>query len=335
VDWQLYPIDAFARYKQHWDSINSHGGNTPLLDTRFVAPLLHNFGSGEEILALCRIDGAICCMAIVTKTRYGVWHTFQPPQAPIGCWVQGNSLPTKALGSALLKTLPNASFMLEITQQDPGLLARPTQSANIYTIDYIDTARVVIDSSFEDYWSKRGKNLRQNLRRQRNRLARERVEARLSIISDPEAIYGAVKAYGNLESAGWKSESNTAIVIENAQGMFYAQMLLGFAQTDQALVFQYHYNDQLVATDLCIVGGGSLVILKTTYNESINTSSPAMLMREDAFNHIFSGQLAVQIEFYGRAMDWHRKWSEDIRTMYHVNICSKLGTVVRAFYKKT
>jgi len=62
-----------------------------------------------------------------------------------------------------------------------------------------------------------------------------------------------------------------------------------------------------------------LIILKTTYDETITTSSPAMLMRQDAFEFIFSNQLVEKIEFYGKVMDWHTKWSEEIRILYHIN----------------
>ena len=177
--------------------------------------------------------------------------------------------------------------------------------------------------------------MRQNLRRQRNRLAREEVHTELFIIKDIDSIHGAVKAYGELESAGWKNESNTAIHIDNSQGQFYEKTLTSFARSGNACIFQYHYNGELVATDFCIVGGGSFIILKTTYDESITTSSPAMLMREDAFNHIFSEQLAERIEFYGKVMDWHKRWAEDIRTMYHINKYSALGSALTRLKNKS
>ena len=48
-------------------------------------------------------------------------------------------------------------------------------------------------------------------------------------------MHDAVKDYGQLESKGWKSESNTAIHIDNPQGLFYTQMLCNLAETGQAL----------------------------------------------------------------------------------------------------
>jgi hypothetical protein len=326
MNWQLFPIEMFDKYRLDWDELNSSNSGTPLLDSRFVSALIEQFGTGDEKLVIGISDVGSCCMAIITKASLGVWHTFQPSQAPIGCWVQEAGMPIELLGASLLKVLPGFSLVLGITQQDPGLLPRPQSSGQAETIDYITTARVPVAGSFENFWSKRGKNLRQNLRRQRNRLNREEVEIDLLTIAEPQLMYDMVKQYGDLESAGWKSESNTAIHIDNSQGRFYAKILKEFAATNQAIVFQYHYDNKLVATDLCIIGGGCLIILKTTYDESITTSSPAMLMREESFNYIFSRNLVDKIEFYGKLMEWHKKWADDIRDMYHINFYSKIGS---------
>lgn len=330
MKWQLLPVEEFEQHRGVWDELNSSSSGTPLLDSRFVAVLIEEFAEGNEKLVIGSADSSPCCMAIVTKAGFGVWHTFQPSQAPIGCWVQRDEQHIEILGASLRSALPGISLNLGITQQDPGLIRRPQSAGRVETMDYISTARVAVADSFEDYWSKRGKNLRQNLRRQRNRLNREEVKVSLSAITDPNLMYGAVKQYGELESAGWKSGSNTAIHINNSQGRFYSKILEKFALTDQAIAFQYCYDGTLVATDLCIMGSGCLIILKTTYDENITTSSPAMLMRQESFDYIFSEKLVETIEFYGKLMDWHTRWAEDVREMYHINFYSRMGLIVKA-----
>jgi hypothetical protein len=71
--------------------------------------------------------------------------------------------------------------------------------------------------------------------------------------------------------------------------------------------------------DICIEGGGTLVILKTAYDESQKTFSPSSLMREEAFASIFREGNIGRIEFYGRLMEWHTRWTENARTLYHAN----------------
>jgi hypothetical protein len=123
--------------------------------------------------------------------------------------------------------------------------------------------------------------------------------------------------FGALESAGWKAEGGTAIRAQNAQGRFYIKMLEAFARRRAARVYRLYYTDKLVATDLCISHAGTLVILKTTYDESQDTSSPALLMRLASFPALFAEGTMHKIEFYGRVMEWHTKWSEEIRRLYH------------------
>lgn len=319
MNWHLYPIAEFKQHIKSWNELNSNGVNTPLLSSDFIMPLLEQFSTGKELLAIHGYPNQPDAMAILTKPKLAVWETLQPSQAPLGLWLQNKTLETGTLLSQLRKALPFPTLLVGITQQDPDLLPRPEKCSNLKTLDYIQTARVSVNGSFQDYWSQRGKNLRQNLNRQRNRLKREEIQTTLKIITVPEEIRQAIIDYGRLESAGWKNSGGTAIHIDNEQGKFYCDMLTNFSQNQNALIFQYYYDDNLVATDLCIKDADSLIILKTTYDETITASSPAMLMRQEAFEYIFNTNLAKRIEFYGKVMDWHTKWSDEIRTLYHVN----------------
>jgi hypothetical protein len=71
--------------------------------------------------------------------------------------------------------------------------------------------------------------------------------------------------------------------------------------------------------DLCVQHGNVIVILKTTYDEGAADYSPAMLMHQELFKSLFDAGEFGRIEFYGKVMDWHRRFTEDIRRMYHVN----------------
>jgi len=318
-NWNLFPVTDYIKYTEGWNKLNSEGPKTALLDSDFVSPLLEQFATENDRLAICGDTENPAAMTLIAKTKTGVWATLQPSQSPFGLWLHKKEAPLEELLQSLAKSLPFPTILLGITQQDPDVIRRPEESDHLTTLDYIKTARVTLNGSFDDYWSKRGKNLRQNLRRQRNRLHRENVDVTLNVISKPGEIKDAIRKYGELESAGWKNDLGTAIHIDNAQGKFYCKMLENFCNKEQGIVFQYLYNNKLVATDLCIKDSSSLIILKTTYDEEIKTSSPAMLMRQGSFEYIFNKKLVDRIEFYGKVMDWHTKWSDEIRTIYHIN----------------
>jgi hypothetical protein len=293
---------------------------SPLLDQDFILPLLREFGSGKEILACCKRDNQLQAMAILTPAGRGVWASFQPSQAPLGIWVHRPGLDWSQLLSGLIKKLPGFPLVLGVTQQDPQLLPRPHDAGNLKTLDYIQTARIALQGSFDDYWGARGKNLRQNMKKQRSKLEKEGVTTRLQLSTAAEDVAEAIADYGRLENAGWKAQLGTAIHPDNAQGRFYQTMLEAFCRRGAGRIYRYWYNDKVAAMDLCIEGDGAIVILKTTYDESIKDgSSPAFLLRQEQSKELFDEGRLKSIEFYGKVMDWHLKWTEEVRTLYHVN----------------
>jgi CelD/BcsL family acetyltransferase involved in cellulose biosynthesis len=223
--------------------------------------------------------------------------------------------------SSLARGLPGMALIVGVTQQDPDCVPRPADTPRLQTLDYIRTARIAVSGSFDEYWSLRGKNLRHNMKRQRAKLAQDGIAARLEVLTRAEDVASAIVDYGRLESSGWKVAGGTAISADNPQGRFYRDMLEAFCRAGRGRIYRYRFGDRVVAVDLCIEGGGALVILKTTYDESVKTLSPAFLMRQEAFRGLFDEGRTKRIEFYGRVMEWHTRWSEDVRTMYHATWC--------------
>lgn len=319
VTWELYPIEDLACLSATWDNLNASGPDSPLLDADFFQSALNCFGNGHEVIAICYADQQPIAATLLEKVGTGRWATFQPAQAPLGPWLAArpDDLPFAHL-ARLSQALPG-NFQIGVTQQDPQIHVPPSAEPRVMMVDYIETAAVTISGSFEDYWARRGKNLRQNLRRQRNRLNRESIDAKLVAVTKPGEVPAAVDAYGLLESQGWKGAEGTAVHPDNLQGRFYREMLGKHSERDETIVFQYYYGDHLVACDLCLHRNRVLVVLKTTHDECQKTSSPALLMREEVMRRLFRGGAFDRLEFYGKIMDWHTKWTPSVRLMYHVN----------------
>ncbi len=318
MTWTFYPAKEFAKHAASWQAVNRAGPDSPLLHPDFVTPLLAQFATGSELLGVYRAGPAIEAMAIVKPHKPGVWETFQPSQAPLGMWVQSSALEQPVLMAEMVRQLPGLTLIMGATQQDPDLSPRPADSGAFRTMDYIQTARITITGSFDDYWSARGKNLRSNLKKQRGKLLKDGVATRLEISRAAGDMASAVADYGKLESAGWKASGGTAIHPDNVQGRFYQSMLENFCSRGCGSVYRYWFDDQLVAMDLCVEGDDSIIVLKTTYDESVpNSLSPTLLMREDATRHIFTEGRFAKLEFYGKVMEWHTKWTDEVRTMYH------------------
>lgn len=333
LTWSNLPITRLSEESAAWDSLNAQGANLPFLDSAFFGFLSSEFCTGDERILLCRAGEVPVACGIFERTKRGGWRTIQPSQAPLGAWLQRSDLPISGLMASLRRALRGPTFVLSLSQQDPGVLPRPHKDQRLKTLNYIDTARITVEGRFDDYWSARGKNLRQNLRRSANRLKNADRVPRLEIVTHRSDVSRAIAEYGLLESAGWKSEQGTAIHPDNSQGRFYSALFDYYSARDEAIVFQYFFNETLVASDLCLQRDGVLVILKTAYAEEERKSSPAMLMRKESFDYIFDSGKFRRIEFYGKVMEWHTRWSSEIRGLYHVNyyrsgLVAKLSTAI-------
>jgi hypothetical protein len=317
MKWSLIPASDFPLMANRWSELHARCQASPMLAVEFVQPLLAAFADGSEWLACCEDGDVTVAMALVAPAGRASWASFQPAQAPIGLWLQQPGIAMGTLLAALLPALPGMPLVFGLTQMDPDLLAR---QQGLRTLDYIATARITLAGSFDDYWAARGKNLRNNLKKQRTRLDKEGVALRLQVSRDACDVAEAVADYGRLESAGWKAGGGTAVGADNAQGQFYRAMLEGFCRRGAGSIYRYWFNEQLVAMDLCIEDDKQIIVLKTTYDESVPANlSPTLLMREEAVRQLFDEQRFERLEFYGKVMEWHTRWTDEVRTLYHVN----------------
>jgi hypothetical protein len=320
MSWTLVPARRFADHAGRWAALHRASAASPLLAHDFVGPLLDQFAQGDELLGCFEHAGRIAAMAVLAPGGRGAWTTFQPAQAPIGLWLQRPGLDRAALAAALLRKLPGFPLLFGMLECDPMLAPRPVDGGHVLTLDYIDTARIVLAGGFDAYWNGRGKNLRTNLKKQRARLANEGVATRLEVCRAPHEVAAAVADYGRLESTGWKGRQGTAVGAGDAQARFYRTILENFCARGAGSIYRYWFGERLVATDLCIEDGRQIVILKTAYDEAApGALSPALLMREEQVRALFDEARLERIEFYGRVMEWHQRWTGDVRTMYHVN----------------
>jgi CelD/BcsL family acetyltransferase involved in cellulose biosynthesis len=321
MTWQLIPCTRFAEHAAAWDALQRATTNVPFLDAAFIGPLLQTFGDGKELLALHKgAGGTLDAAAIVTPLGRGQWQTFQPSQLPLGPWLAPRQDGLEARADGLLRALPGFALSLGLTQLDPLLQARPASSERLGLLDYIDTSSIDIEGPWEAYWEARGKNLRQNTRKQHNKLQAEGTAPTIECVTDPTAVADALADYGALESAGWKAGGGTAIHPDNDQGHFYRRMLENFFAAGRGRLVRYRFGAKVVAMDLCIDNGPLVVVLKTAYDETFRQVSPSTLMRHDEFQQWWGEGRYRRIEFYGKTMEWHTRWTEHKRTLFHATV---------------
>lgn len=323
LSWTNLPAAALKQSSAmlaEWDRLNAERGDLPFLTADATICALEAFGEGSERILVGRLGLATVAMFLLVPQGTCRWSTFQPSQIPLGAWVAEADLPLLDVARSLLRGALGICLSLSITQVDPRFSPRNEDSADSQFTDYIETGWIDLSGSFEDYWRERGKNLRQNMRKQRNKLAAEGITPHMRVLTSPSDMPPAIERYGALESAGWKAAQGTAIHPNNAQGRFYRKLFERAAQRGKAVVYEYLFDDCVVAANLCLQHNGTLVILKTTYDESMQGYSPAFLLKQDELELFFREKKIHRLEYYGRLMEWHTKWTENKRTIYHLTL---------------
>jgi hypothetical protein len=318
--WSFVPSARFSEIATEWDALSRASSNVPILDSRFFALLMEHFPlRPNALVGLLHDSSDLACATIIERTKFAAWQTYQPSQAPLGAWISRRGIDIAGALSSFFGGPTGLSLVLGVTQMDVDFVARPAPAPRIRTFDYIETSSITVSGSFEDYWAQRGKNLRQNVRKQKNRFERDGMLPTLNVIKDPNLMNEAVESYGSLESRGWKATTGTAIHPTTAQGRFYRDLLQEYASRGQAVVYQYMYGSNLVASDLCLTRDGVLILLKTCYDEEQRNSSPAILMHHDMLESIFRERQYRRVEFYGKRLEWHTRFTDEKRVLYHLN----------------
>lgn len=323
LSWQRQSARALAddaSMRANWNRLNDARLGVPILHADAVIAALSVFGDGSEQLVVGRHGAGVAAMFVLKRQGRMQWGTFQPSQLPLGCWVAAAELGLDGLARQIVRSRAlGLCLALSVTQIDPLQAERRDDAEDNRHTDYIPTSWLEVAGSFDDYWSARGKNLRQNARKQRNKLVADGITAHMRVMRDVADVTPALARYGTMEGAGWKAQQGTAILPDNDQGRFYDRLLSDAAARGEALITEYMFDDRTVAMNFGLLRSGTWVVLKTTYDESVpKTLSPASLLREDELQHIFRSGEIQRIEYYGRTIDWHTKLTDRQRTLYHL-----------------
>src|SRR5690349_7932891 len=119
MNWSLVSAgEHFEKHRNGWDDLNRSRKNHILLDSRFVAPLLKQFGSKDIMLAFNPAADRRG-FALLVKVGMTAWNTFQPSQSPLGMILFSYRDDDLEELRDLMRSLPGFAASLSILQQDP------------------------------------------------------------------------------------------------------------------------------------------------------------------------------------------------------------------------
>jgi len=319
LHWTIAGAPALAGCAQEWNALVAAARYPPLLRSEVLLAALDAFGDRSELLALGRSEGRLVFAGLLRRAGPGRWRVFQPSQLPLGACVLARGCEWQAVLASLTRALPGIALSVRVSQQDPRLAPRPADSPRLGTRDYLATGWIDVDRSFEEFWRARGKNLRQNLRKQQRRLEGQGAGVSFEFLQEEAGLLEALRDLAQLEGSGWKGAMGTALSLDNAQGRFYRQVLLAFARDRAAYACRLRLDGRPIAAYFAIRDADAAVVLKTSYDESLRGFSPAQLLHARAFERHFAERDASRIEFYGPLMEWHARWTDTSCMLYHVD----------------
>lgn len=301
-----------------WAGLNSElFDDHPLLSPEFVVPLVRHFAGTDVLLAHADDPGAGRALVLLRPRRAGFWSTFLPSQAPISPAL----LDKGADIDRLIAELPGVALGIDFLCQDPEYsgVAGESRDGAREQIRHLTTTAAELNSSFEDYWAARPKNLRRNMKRYFNRLSASGDQPRLEVHTDIAEVHSGLQRYGLMESAGWKASAGTAIHPENQQGRFYADVLEGFGRRGDFRVYELYIGESLAASRLCILNRNMLIVLKTTYDENLSHYAPGRVLLHMLLEREFSTREVSRVEFYTNANADSLSWATTSRDIFHVS----------------
>ena len=181
IDWKIVPARQLASLAASWDALQARLLPHAFLRTHFLLPLLEQFGNGDELLAYGEGADGWTAALLLQPIGHGRWNTFQPSQLPLGPVLMPDG-DLAAMLQTLLRRLPGLALSLGLTQQDTLFCKVTADTPTLRRQHYIDTAWVDIETDFDTYWEARGKNLRQNSRKQLKKVEATGVTPRLDVI---------------------------------------------------------------------------------------------------------------------------------------------------------
>ncbi len=326
MNWHL--IDAregFAVHRDRWAALNQRiFDDHPLLDARFVGPLLQHFASPTTRLAILGDPTEPRGMMLVERNRIGLWSAFLPSQSQIAPVLlrreDAFALPE------LMRCLPGHTLAFDLLAQDPlyscmsDVFDAGGGSPLVEVQPHVRTMSVCLAGAFDRYWAARARSLVKNIRRYGHRLEHDGVKFELEVATSPSEVVARVDEFGRLESSGWKAAGGTAVSPDNEQGRFYAAMMRAFADRGDALVYSLRHAGRIVACRLVVRSARMLVILKTTYDEGYGRYAPGRLLLRAVLQDMFARQPGSVVEFYTNATEDQLAWATADRVISNVRV---------------
>lgn len=163
----------------------------------------------------------------------------------------------------------------------------------------------------EEYYSNLGKNFRANLRKARNRLAKERgVEFRRN--GDGMGIDEAYETLVAVEAASWKGEQGhkSALSLNPASRAFHGALARARSEDHAPMIHSLWISGRCIAAQLWVRYRSEAVAVKIGYDESFARLSPGQILFQKILADCFADPGVARVNLM-TDQPWHEAWNAE------------------------
>ncbi len=304
----------FANVASEWDAIDP-GGNL-FSSHAWIRVWLEHYGTDEHVLLLHREEGVLQAGVLFHASRGTYDQDFAETPWP---WIAARPGAVN----------PYAPFF-EFLQHDRGvhkvsIVHAPaeirTELASIpgYTClaSFARNSRAIeIPDSFAEYERALKKRVRHNLHRNDRHMHADMPSGTLVRQHNPDVGFSAIEA---IEEDSWKEQEHTAIISSQRDREFYRDLLAIDREGFSPRVYTIDTDDGSIAYILCILYGGVLYALKTSYRETYEKLSPGSVLHFWALKEICTDEPEIRrVELLGNDSPRKRHLSNRNRELFDV-----------------
>jgi CelD/BcsL family acetyltransferase involved in cellulose biosynthesis len=177
-----------------------------------------------------------------------------------------------------------------------------------------------VSGDHDAYWASLG-NMRYNTKRYLRKLS-GRGAVSVDILQGLSAREDFLAEFLALEASGWKGRERSAIVNRPDLVAFYTALIRNFAAEGRLEWHTLRVDGRLVAAQMGLRCGASVIIPKIAYDEEFAACMPGNLLTGEVIKDLFSRPDISELNYLSDA-DWQRAWRMDQDSYVDVHLVRK------------
>lgn len=173
---------------------------------------------------------------------------------------------------------------------------------------------IACKSSYEESVEKISSKFKRNNRRKLRKLEKMGTVS-FSLVDSGEVLNTAFEQFLDVEAGSWKGEGKSAIKQKPKQHQFYKELVNRFSANKQCLIHTLLLDEEPIASQLALIAGETLNLLKIGYKREFNAIGPGTILLDETIRQ-FSGHKTVKKISFVTGASWNDGWEPVVSNVY-------------------